>query len=305
MPIFKGLKMKIAIIEPIGITHEEIHSELSNHTIMECDSRDWSDEQLIERIKDAHIIALTNRPLSAAVIHAATELKFIAVAFAGIDHIDMDAVNQRHILVKNAAGYANTAVAELVFGLMISLARDIPGNNQKVRQKATTNTGIELKNKTLGIVGLGAIGSEVKRLAQAFQMKTIAYGKNSQLTLDDLFSQSDFITLHVPLVNETRGMVDLKLLSKMKKTAYLINCARGPIIVSSDLKQALEQQLIAGAALDVFDMEPPLPTDYSLFEAPNLIATPHIGFNTQEALRAKGLLTLKNIQEFLNINTKD
>lgn len=95
MPIFKGLKMKIAIIEPIGITSEEIHSELANHTVMECDSRNWSDEQLIEHIKDAHIISLTNRPLSAAVIHAATELKFIAVAFAGIDHIDMDAANKK------------------------------------------------------------------------------------------------------------------------------------------------------------------------------------------------------------------
>lgn len=114
-------------------------------------------------------------------IRAATKLKFIAVAFAGIDHIDMDAVNQRHILVKNAAGYANTAVAELVFGFMISLARDIPGNNQRVKQKATTNTGIELKNKILGIVGLGAIGSEVKRIAQAFQMKTINCGKMSLL----------------------------------------------------------------------------------------------------------------------------
>lgn len=297
--------MKIAIIEPIGVTSDEIHSELFNETVTECDSRNWSDEQLINHIKDAHIVALTNRPLSAAVIHAATELKLIAVAFAGIDHIDMDVVNQRHILVKNAAGYANTAVAELVFGFMISLARDIPGNNQKVRQKATTNTGIELKNKILGIVGLGAIGSEVKRLAAAFQMKTLAYGKNSQLTLENLFSQSDFITLHIPLVKETRGMVDLKLLSTMKKTAYLINCARGPIVVSSDLKHALEQQLIAGAAIDVFDMEPPLPTDYTLFEAPNLIATPHIGFNTQEALRTKGLLTLKNIQEFLNININD
>lgn len=291
--------MKIAIIEPIGISSEEIRTGLSGYTITECDSRNWSDEQLIDCIKDANIIALTNRPLSAAVIQAATELKFIAVAFAGIDHIDMNAANQRHILVKNAAGYANTAVAELVFGLMISLARNIPGNNEQVRQKAGTNTGIELKNKTLGIVGLGAIGSEVKRLAEAFQMKTLDYGKNNQLTLEDLCSQSDFITLHVPLTHETRGMVDLKLLSKMKKSAYLINCARGPIVVSNDLKQALEQKLIAGAAIDVFDLEPPLPTDYSLFDAPHLIATPHIGFNTQEALRTKGQLTLKNIQEFL------
>lgn len=291
--------MKIAIIEPIGIPSKEIQSELSAYTVTECDSRNWSEEQLIEQVQDAHIIVLTNRPLSAKVIQAATELKFIAVAFAGIDHVDADAVQQRQIPVKNAAGYANTAVAELVLGLMISLARNIPGNNQNIRQKAVTNTGTELKNKTLGIVGFGAIGAEVKRLANAFQMHTLTYDMNAQVTLEDLFSKSDFITLHVPLTNETRGMVNLDLLSTMKKTAYLINCARGPIVNSAALKQALEQQLIAGAALDVFDIEPPLPTNYSLFDAPNLIATPHIGFNTKEALRTKGELTIKNIKEFL------
>ncbi|CAM2850304.1 D-3-phosphoglycerate dehydrogenase [Legionella steigerwaltii] len=292
--------MKIAVIEPIGIPSKEIQSALSNYTVTEYDSRNWSDEQLIEHVKDANIIALTNRHLSAEVIQAATELKFIAVAFAGIDHIDMDAVKQRQIPVKNAAGYANTAVAELVFGLMISLARNIPGNNQNIRQKAVTNTGIELKNKTLGIVGFGAIGAEVKRIASAFQMETLIYDRSTQLTLDDLFAQADFVTLHVPLTNETRGMVNLKLLSRMKKSAYLINCARGPIVKSDDLKHALEQHVIAGAALDVFDIEPPLPINYDLFEAPNLIATPHIGFNTMEALRTKGELTIKNIKEFLN-----
>ncbi|CEG57112.1 NAD(P)-dependent oxidoreductase [Legionella fallonii] len=294
--------MRIAIIEPIGISSEEIKAELSNNTIIECDSRGWSDEQLIKQVKNVDIIALTNRPLSAAVINAATELKFIAVAFAGIDHVDREAVNQRHILVKNAAGYANTAVAELVFGFMISLARDIPGNNQNIRHRAVTNTGLELKNKTLGIVGFGAIGAEVKRLASAFQMNTLIYDRSGQVTLDDVFSQSDFVTLHVPLADQTRGMVNLKRLSQMKKSAYLINCARGPIVVTEDLQCALEQGLIAGAALDVFDVEPPLPTDYSLWDAPNLIATPHIGFNTQEALRTKGLLAVKNIKEFLKMN---
>lgn len=293
--------MRIAIIEPIGISSEEIRSELSDYEVIECDSRNWSDEQLIEQIKDTDIIALSNRPLSAAVIHAATSLKLIAVAFAGIDHVNADAVNQRHVVVKNAAGYANTAVTELVFGLMISLARNIPRNNQDIRQDAMTNTGIELKNKTLGIVGFGAIGSEVKRIANAFQMNTLIYNRKDELTLEDLFSQSDFITLHIPLTNETKGIVNLKLLSQMKKSAYLINCARGPIVVSEDLKLALEQRLIAGAALDVFDMEPPLPSDYSLFKAPNLIATPHIGFNTQEALKTKGQLAIRNIKEFLNM----
>lgn len=291
--------MKIAVIEPIGIPIEEIRSELSAHKILECDSRNWNDEQLSEFIKDVEIIALTNRHLSADVIDSAGKLKFIAVAFSGIDHIDMNAKEKRQIPVKNAGGYANTAVAELVFGLMISLARNIPDNNRNIRQQAASNTGVELKNKVLGIVGFGAIGLEVARLAKAFQMQTLVYDRKSQLTLENVFSQSDFVTLHVPLSNETRGMVSLRLLSKMKKTAYLINCARGPIVISDDLKQALEQRLIAGAALDVFDSEPPLPINYGLLDAPNLIATPHIGFNTREALIAKGKLTVKNIQEFL------
>jgi phosphoglycerate dehydrogenase-like enzyme len=292
--------MKIVIIEPMGITNQEIQSQLLGHNITECDSRTWSDEQLIQFISDAEIIALTNRSISAAIINAATKLRLIAVAFSGIDHVDLQAAKQRNILIKNAAGYANTAVAELVFGFMISLARNIPDNNQKIRHQATTNTGIELKNKTLGIIGYGAIGSEVERLAHAFQMNPLIYDRKSPVTLDDVFSQSDFVTLHVPLTNETKGMVDLNLLSKMKKSAYLINCARGPIVNSVDLNAALEQQLIAGAAVDVFDMEPPLPKDYPLFAAPNLIATPHIGFNTQEALTTKGLLTVKNIQRFIS-----
>ncbi|CZM73692.1 NAD(P)-dependent oxidoreductase [Legionella pneumophila] len=292
--------MKIAVVEPIGIAMQEIRSELPGHTIIECDSRQWSDEQLIDFVKDADIIALTNRRLSAVVINSALRLQLIAVAFAGIDHIDRDAVSKRNIPVKNAAGYANTAVSELVFGLMISLARHIPDNNQRIREQGITNTGIELKNKVLGIVGYGAIGAEVARLAKAFQMTTIIYDRKSQVTLDDLFSQSDFVTLHAPLTNETKGMVNLRLLSQMKKSAYLINCARGPIVVSSDLKKALEQDMIAGAALDVFDVEPPLPANYSLWEVPNLIAIPHIGFNTREALVAKGQLTIRNIKEFLS-----
>lgn len=183
---------------------------------------------------------------------------------------------------------------------MISLARSIPENNQQIRHHAGTNTGTELKNKTLGIVGFGAIGSEVARIANALQMKPLIYDRKSSLTLDDLFSQSDFITLHVPLTDVTRGIVDLKLLSRMKKSAYLINCARGPIVRSDDLKQAFEQKLIAGAAVDVFDVEPQLPDDYILLQAPHLIATPHIGFNTQEALIAKWQITLNNIKEFFH-----
>lgn len=133
-------------------------------------------------------------------------------------------------------------------------------------------------------------------------MKVLAYDRKNSISLEDIFAQSDFVTLHVPLVPQTRGLVTLEHLKRMKPTAFIINTARGPIIVSDALRFALENGVIAGAALDVFDLEPPLPEHYPLLDAPNLIATPHIAFNTKEAVAAKGRITLDNIVKFVNEN---
>ncbi len=291
--------MKIFILEPTGATLSAYQKQLASHEIVEIDSRGWRDAKLLEAIHDADIVVLTNRPLSKYVISNMPNLKFIAVAFAGIDHVDAETILARNITVKNAAGYANTAVAELVMGLMISLARRIPENNAEVRHGALTNSGTQLKDKILGIVGMGAIGKEVARLAAAFQMQILAYDRKSLLTLETLFSQSDYVSLHIPLLETTNGIINLELLSKMKATAYLINCARGPIINEQDLSVALKQGMLAGAALDVFDVEPPIPGSHILLQAPNVIATPHIGFNTVEAVAAKGQMALDNVVEFI------
>ncbi len=292
--------MRICVIEPIGIPIDEIRAGLPGHDVVEFDSRGWSDEQLIEAAAGADILAVTYRPISSEVIDRLPNLVMIAVAFAGIDHVDPQAANQRNIVIKNAAGYAQTAVAELVIGFMISLARGIPRLNNAVRAGGVAIVGTELKGKTVGILGGGSIGGDVARLATAFGMTPLVFDLHSATTLEDIFADSDYITLHVPLTPQTKGMVSTDLLARMKKTAFLINCARGPIVDEDALRVALESGALAGAALDVFDVEPPLPTDHPLLRFPNVIVTPHIGFDTSEALIAKGMSALHNIQAFLD-----
>ena len=291
--------MLVCVIEPIGIPLATLQAGLPGHEVVEFDSRGWDDAQLIEAVKDADIIAVTYRELSADVINAIPNLKMIAVAFAGIDHVDAGAVADRGITVRNAPGYANTAVAELVIGLMISLARSIPQHDTAIRHGGLSTTGTELRGKTLGIVGMGAIGKEVKALSEAFGMTPLPYDVGSAMTLEEVFERSDYVTIHVPLLPATRGMVNAELLARMKPTAYLVNCARGPIVDSVALAAALSAGALAGAALDVFDVEPPLPTDDPLLALPNVIGTPHIGFNTQEALVTKGTDALDAIKEFI------
>lgn len=291
--------MKVCVLEPIGISADRIRAGLPGHEVVEFDSRGWDDDQLKAAAAGADIIAVTYRPLSAGVINSLPNLRMIAVAFAGLDHVDPDATAARGIVVRNAAGYANSAVAELVIGFMISLARSIPQHNAAIRSGGLSTTGSELGGKTIGIVGAGGIGGRVETLATAFGMTPLVHDRDSGLALPDLFRQSDYITVHVPLNSQTRGMVSTELLELMKPTAFLINCARGPIIDTAALVTALANGELAGAALDVFDAEPPVPPDHPLLRFPNVIATPHIGFNTAEALITKGTDALQAIQDFI------
>lgn len=290
---------KIAIIEPIGLDEKEIKARLHPHEVSYFDSRTMDDSTLVEHLKEVNAILLTNRPLSYQVIKALPKLQLISVAFAGFDHVNPQAVQEKNITVTNASGYANTAVSELTIGLMISLARNIPNNHTNIGNGITTNTGTELKNKTLGIVGFGNIGQMLANLAKAFGMHIISYGpKDSQKDLINLFETSDYISLHLPLNDQTRGMINADLLKHMKKTSYLINCARGPIINQKDLVSALESESIKGAAIDVFDQEPPLSNNEPLLHCKNVITTPHIGFNTEEALVEKATIAINNTLSF-------
>jgi D-3-phosphoglycerate dehydrogenase / 2-oxoglutarate reductase len=231
----------------------------------------------------------------------ASKLKVVGRAGVGVDNIDLNAARSRAVTVVNAPVSTTLAVAELTFGLLLALAREIPRADASMKQGQWLKKeleGAELHGKTLGIIGLGRIGAEVAHRARAFGMQVL--GTDPMLTpeqirardaepvsRDELLARSDFISLHLPLTPETRGLLDAEQFAKMKDGARIVSAARGGIIDESALLAALESGRIAGAALDVFASEPPASTD--LVKHPRLIATPHIGAQTAEAqARAAG-----------------
>ena len=243
-------------------------------------------------------------------IEACPKLKLICVAFTGIDHVDRGACNARGIILHNAAGYAVHAVSELAIGLMIALVRRIVSADASVRSGATNRrqVGTELFGKTLGVIGCGHIGLQVARLGNAFGCRVLVFEPGElnavdvtieQVELDELFQRSDIVSLHLPLTDETRGFIGRKELAKMKDSAILINTARGPVVDQAALVEALEENRLAGAGLDVFDIEPPLPSNHPILQAPNTVLVPHIGFETTEAMRAKADIALKHLEDFL------
>jgi D-3-phosphoglycerate dehydrogenase len=308
--------MNIKVIEPIGESETAIRSRLKGrlekggHQLHFCDTRGWTDAELIPQVSDADVLLLSNRPLSRAVIEACPKLKLICVAFTGIDHVDQEACKARGIILHNAAGYAVHAVSELAIGLMIALLRRIVSADALTRSGASDQhpAGRELFGKTLGVVGCGHIGLQVARLGNAFGCQVLGFEPRElqtvdvtidQVELDELLRRSDIVSLHLPLTDETRGFIGRNELAKMKDSAILINTARGPVVDQVALVEALEQNRLAGAGLDVFDIEPPLPSDHPILKAPNTVLVPHIGFETAEAMRTKADIALNHLENFL------
>lgn len=241
------------------------------------------------------LIVRSETRVTADIIEAGAKLQVIARAGVGLDNIDVDAATRRGIVVVNAPTGNTIAAAEHTMALMLALARHIPQANTVLKSgvwKRSDYIGVELKNKTLGIVGLGNVGSEVARRAQAFAMRLIGYdpfvspdyARNLGVELvpfEQLLKEADFITLHLPLTSETKRLIGAKELNKMKPTARIINCARGELIDEEALFKAVEEGKIAGAALDVFAKEPV--TDSILFTSNKIVVTPHLGASTTEA----------------------
>ncbi|MEL7648597.1 MAG: 2-hydroxyacid dehydrogenase [Sedimentibacter sp.] len=305
--------MKLVIIEPLGVEKEKLLSmageALGNALEIEYyDNRTTDANELIQRGKDADIIAVSNLPLNREVIQGCKNLKMLAVAFTGVDHIAMDACRERNIVVSNCAGYSNAAVSDLVFGLLISIYRNIIPCNEVVRKSGTKDglVGFELEGKKFGIVGTGAIGSRVAAIARAFGCEVFAYSRTVKemegvtfTDLDTLLSTCDVVSLHVPLNDSTKGLINAEKIALMKKNAVLINTARGPVVDSKALADALNEGKIAGAGVDVFEIEPPIAEDHPLLHAKNLIATPHIAFATKEALVKRAVIVFDNINSFV------
>ena len=258
------------------------------------------------------LLVRSNTQVKAPVIQAARNLKVIGRAGTGVDNIDLEAATKKGIVVMNTPGGNSISVAEHTIALLLSLARYLPQASSSARQGKWDKkqfTGFELKDKTLGVVGLGRIGIEVVRRAKAFQMNLVVYDpfvsdrlakdlNIKMVSLDQLFASSDIITLHVPLVDATRNLINAQSIAKMKDGVYLINTARGELIQESDLALALNSGKVAAAGLDVFSVEPPTP-EHPLLKHPRVIATPHIAASTLEAQETVGVEIAEQIRSFL------
>lgn len=305
--------MKIAVMEPLGVEQEKFmqiaRAAVGDDVEIVCyDTRTTDVEELGRRGRDADIIAIGNLPFPREVLEKCENVKMLAVAFTGLDHVDLKYCEERGIKVQNCAGYATTAVAELTFGLLLDLCRNIGKCDTAARNGGTKAglIGFELEGRTMGIVGTGAIGARVAKLAAAFGMDVIAYSRTPgkvagvrYVSLEELLAQADVVSLHVPLTDETRGMIGAEELALMKKTAVLVNTARGPVVDTKALADALNSGRIAGAAIDVFDAEPPLDADEPLINAKNTVVTPHVAFATDESMIKRAEIEFRNIAEFI------
>lgn len=268
-----------------------------------------SDEDFIDRVKDADVLIIDNTKLNSDILMHCKKLKYIDIAFTGIDHIDIDYCKKHNIHVSNASGYSTNAVAELTIGLILSSFRKIELFNKLTRNhKDKSNIlGLELNNKTVGIIGFGKIGREVAKLLHSFDCKLIAYSHNKilelpnyvkQTTLEELLNDSDVVSLHCLLTSETKGLISYDEFKAMKKHPLIINTARGPIINHDALINALENNLISGACLDVYDYEPPIDED-ALFHFENIICLPHVGYFTKEAMDKRLNIVKENLFAYL------
>ncbi len=253
-------------------------------------------EELKKIIGDYDAIAIrSGTKLTADIIACTKKMKVIGRAGVGVDNVDVEAASKKGIIVMNTPLGNTMSTAEQTFSLLLALSRSIPQAAQSIKEgkwERSKFMGVELYSKTLGIVGLGRIGSEVAKRANAFGMKVLAFDPylNEQkakeinvapVTLDELFKNSDYITVHTPLVDETRHIISKEAFAKMKPGVRIINCARGGIVDEAALNDAIKEGKVAGAALDVFEQEPP--TNNPLVGLANVVATPHLGASTEEA----------------------
>lgn len=303
--------MKLVIIEPLGMPQEKLleiaEKALKNKVeIIAYDTKTTDTAELIERGKDADIIVVSNLPMNSEVIEGCKQLKLLSVAFTGVDHIAMDTCKKNGVTVCNCAGYSTVAVADLVFGMLITLYRNIVPCDKRCREEGTKDglIGFELEGKKFGIVG---IGMRVARIAMAFGCEVYAYTRTEKemegvtfTDLDTLLETCDIVSLHTPLNASTRGLINEERIAKMKRNAVLINTARGPIVDSSALANALLEGRISGACIDVFENEPPVDADHPLLHSPNTIVTPHIAFASKEAMVKRAIIVFDNVAKWLN-----
>lgn len=302
--------MKIVFLESLGLSVERIEDECKTLEALGHEVVIYADrcpEKNAERAADADIVVESNMPLHKDFFDACPNLKMLSIAFTGLDHIDLNECERRGIIVKNAAGYSTEAVAEEAICMMIGLYRHVIENDRITRSctGVPMSPGREIAGKTIGVIGLGAIGQRTAKLAQAFGCNVIAWNRTPRIVAgvtivdkETLFKKADIVTIHIALNDETRDFVTAKELALMKRSSIIVNAARGPVVNAQDLSDALKEGRISGAALDVYDVEPPLDSNNPMLDAPNTILLPHIGFATKEAFELRLGIVVNNVEQF-------
>lgn len=311
--------MKISLIDPLEVKESYIEEqkeklEKLGHVFTYYKESAKDEEEKIARLKDADIAIITNKPVSRKVIEN-TNLDLIDVAFTGVDHVDLEACKEKGIKVLNASGYSDDSVAELVIGLTIGVLRKFDKNNENIFEgKSNPLLGSLIKGKTFGVIGTGHIGKKLIELLQVFGCKIIAFSRTEKddikalgvkyVDLKTLLKESDIVSLHIPNNKETKHFLGKEELDLMKEGAVLINCARGAVVDNDYLAKLLNEDKLR-AGIDVFDMEPPLPDDYPLRNAKNVLLTNHVAFYTEEAMQIRAEIVFDNLYSYLDGKIKN
>lgn len=312
--------MKIVVLDGYTLNPGDLSWD-SLSELGECEFHDRTDKNdIITRSQGADVLMTNKTPLSSETIGQLPDLKFIGVLATGYNIVDIDAAAARRIPVSNVPTYGSESVAQMVFAHILNLNNRVAEHDRSVKNGDWSRSAdwcywnyplFELAGRTLGIVGYGRIGRAVSRLGLAFGMKIQAFDPfvtesddervTMETDLEGLFRDSDFISLHAPLTKENEGFINAGLLSRMKKTACLINTSRGLLVNEADLAKALDDGVIAGAGLDVLNVEPPA-ADNPLFKAKNCFLTPHISWATYEARSRLLNIAVDNVKAFLSGN---
>jgi D-3-phosphoglycerate dehydrogenase len=283
----------------------ELLKDAEIEVVMNPYGRVIKEDEMVELVKDMDGIIVGIDPITKRVIYNASKLKVISKYGVGVDNIDLESAKERNIVVTNTPNANSNAVAELTVGLIISVLRNIPLSDRRVREKKWDRfIGYELYGKTLGVIGTGSIGKRVIKLLRGFDLNILCYDKFPDyewaekenvkyVNFDELLKRSDIITIHIPLTEETRHLISERELSLMKKTAIIINTSRGGIINERDLYKFLKEGKIYGAGLDVLEDEPP--QNSPLIELDNVVITSHIGAHTQESIENMAFIAIDNL----------
>ncbi len=282
----------------------------------------WTEQcDIIQRLRGAEA-AITNKvKINKQIMCALPELKYIGIMATGTDSVDLETAKELGIVVTNVPVYSNYSVAQLTFGLILELCYHIDKHSRSIIQEKYwskqyynsywLNPLVELYGKTLGIIGMGNIGQRVAAIGNAFGMKVIVYSRTKKdvpgvewVTFEDLMRKSDIVTMHCPLTDATRGLINSESIKLMKRSAFFVNTSRGPLMVDKDVAEALNNDIIAGAGLDVLGKEPPDP-DNPLLSAKNVVITPHIGWATIDARMRLVNTVADNLAAFINHEEKN